>query len=239
MMKPKIYLFVILFLVVPLETRDREFERLYSRVNLGKDKPTAVASSYLIEPGKSNDLYLAKNLSDGLLTSSWCTHKNKGIGETLYIPFYNTFTDSFIHAKKNYVIKLRISNGYGGNLELFQKNNRAKKMSLEIYQLAHTDTLDIDDQTVPNYPRIIMEGPILNSKHEIEFEDNPISSDIGIPIELSMPQGEIAKFAWPDLFLKFTILEIYPGSKYDDLCIAEMAVYGESIRLPPPLHPAR
>lgn len=227
-------------MVAPLETRDREFENIYFRVNLGNDKPMAVASSYLKEPGKRNDLYHARNLVDGSLTSSWCTSKKKGIGETLYIPFYKTFNHSFINSKnKKHVITIRISNGYGGNPELFQKNNRAKKMSLEIYQLAYTDTVDINDETFPNYPRIIMEGPILNSKHEIEFEDNPSSCDIDIPIELSMPQGEIAKFAWPDLFLKFTILEIYPGSKYDDLCIAEMAVYGESIRLPPPLHPAR
>ncbi|TGK86214.1 hypothetical protein EHQ23_08125 [Leptospira bourretii] len=235
-MRSKIYLLIILFIAISIQGRDREFEKRYSRVNLGKPKPIAEASSFLMEPGKKKDLYHAKKLVDGSLSSSWCTSKNKGIGEILYIPFNSTFTESYIYSKKNHTITIRISNGYGGSVELFQKNNRAKQMTLEIYELAFTDTLDIGVETVPNYPRKILEGPILNSKHEIEFEDDPSSRDIDIPIELKiMPKERINKFASPDLFLKFTILEIYPGSKYNDLCIAEMAVYGESITLPTPL----
>ncbi|MCT8333222.1 hypothetical protein NUH30_06020 [Leptospira sp. 85282-16] len=239
-MKEKIYLILIIIMVIPIQARDRKFEKLYSRINLGKPKPLAEASSFLIEPGKKIDFYHANNLVDGSLSSSWCTNINKGIGEILYIPFHNTFTESYNDSKKNHTITIRISNGYGGSVELFQKNNRAKKMTLEVFELAFTDTLDIGEETFPNYPRKIIEGPILNSTHEIEFEDNPFSRDIDIPIKLKiMPKERINQFASPDLFLKFTILDIYPGSTFNDLCIAEMAVYGEKITLPNPLSPGK
>lgn len=230
---------MMIMMVTPIQARDREFEKLYSRINLGRPKPMAEASSFLIEPGKKKDFYHSKNLVDGSLTSSWCTSMNNGIGEILYIPFYNTFTESFIYSKKNQIITIRISNGYGGNQELFQKNHRVKKISLEIYQLAYTDTVEVDEESVPNYPRIIRDGPILNSRLELEFEDIPSFQDINVPIELIMPRDKLTKFAWPDLFLKFTILDIYPGSTFNDLCIAEMAVYGEKITLPTPLSPSK
>lgn len=223
MVTRKYALVLILFISVGLFSRDRNFEKLYSVTNV---TAIASASSHLIEPGKKKDFYDAKNLSDKKPSTSWCTRKNNGVGEYIFVPFWRMFGVSYIDLPKFHKVELNITNGYGGNADLYYKNSRAKRILVEISELAMTDTVDEDERTIPNYPVIIRNGPFFNSKHEIALKDTPERQEIPITIELHMPKGQ--EFADPDLFFKVTILEVYPGSQYRDLCIADMVFYGES-----------
>ncbi|TGM02406.1 NADase-type glycan-binding domain-containing protein [Leptospira jelokensis] len=221
----KITILALILSTSGLNSQNLEFKKLHKKVNYdGK----VIASSFLTEAGKSKTTYLPQNLFDKKLKTTWCTSKNKGIGESLYIPFRNNFEYTYEHytKKRDQFIMFSLFDGFGGNHELYLKNSRIKKVKIEIQELSYTEPLT--DEINPEFPFKIYSGPSLNSVHEILVRDEPTEQLYEINVKLNVPKDD-AKYGQPDLFFKVTILEIYPGSHYKDLCVAEMSFYNKGL----------
>lgn len=208
-----------------LSGQSLEFMKLHKKVNYDRQ---VIASSYLIEKGKSSKIYEPQKIYDIRRKTSWCTNKNYGIAEYLHIPFWNGFEYTYRHytGEQGQTIVFSLHNGFGGNPDLFKKNSRIKKVRIEIQELSISEP--VADELKPAFPIKIHFGPLFNSIHEIQIRDEPTEQLHEIKIKLNVPKDD-AKYGQPDLFFKVTILEIYPGTQYKDLCASEMSFYNKGM----------
>ncbi|TGK86212.1 hypothetical protein EHQ23_08115 [Leptospira bourretii] len=209
-----------------LNAQSLEFKKLHKKVNF---KGQVTASSFLIEKGKSVSAYEPQKLYDSKRKTYWCTSKNQGIGENLYIPFWNGFEYTYEHYsnQKDQFIIFSLNNGYGGNSDLYLKNSRIKKVRIDIQEMS-TTPVSYEQESTAEFPIRILRGPTPNSIHEILVRDEPIEQLHEIKIKLNVPKDD-AKYGQPDLFFNVTILEVYPGSQYKDLCVSEMSFYNKGL----------
>lgn len=215
-MKKILILFIIMSLA--LLAKDRAFELLWVKVNHGfLNGPPGfehVASSYLVEPGKRKDLYSPNNVygKDG----SWCVRKNQGIGEFIYLHFMNNLGAYFELEGKPFKVNFSIQNGYEENKSLFLANNRVKRVRLDLTEVAYGGTEDTKFQ-IPGTDLLIKET-IHNKTIEFELQDSMEWQEMEFEVT-PLIKGE--RYASLDLLVKMTILEVYPGTKYRDTCVAE------------------
>jgi hypothetical protein len=222
----KMQIIILFFSAQLLNAESLEFKKLHKKVNYSRE---VVASTYLIEKGKAEGTYEPQKVYDISRKTSWCTNKNNGIGENLYIPFWNGFEYSYKHynMERDQIIIFSIHNGFGGGSDLYEKNSRIKRIKVEIQELA-TTPVSYEQEATAEFPILILHGPVTNSVHEIVLRDQPTEQLHEIRIKLNVPKND-AKFGQPDLFFKVTILEIYPGTKYKDLCASEMSFYNKGL----------
>lgn len=161
-------------------------------------------------------------ISDGDKNTAWCgASKNSGINEFVLFNvreldefgFYSGFNyDSAI--RKGIDIRLLISNGLCSSEKDFHKFNRAKKALIQFYEVAK----------IVGQDSIIIDGlPIFLSQATIELDDSILEQSFDFHIDLDKKKIT----STPDVIMKFTILDVYPGTDYDDTCISEIKVYGE------------
>ncbi|TGN10199.1 NADase-type glycan-binding domain-containing protein [Leptospira ilyithenensis] len=228
-MKNLFFLFIIpIFYLI---ARDLNFERLYVNVNdclKGSKCFQAVASSFLIEKGKSQDEYIPSKIHDYKKETAWCVSKNQGIAEFIYVPYQNKASINKykeILQRGDYYSLFTIVNGFAKNEDLFLANNRVKKVSIEVQEIGYTMSVSGPD-TATGTDIYIDDGPLLNSIHEIELADTMDEQKFKLKI---VPKSKKDLNLQMDLLFKIIIKEIYPGSKYKDTCISDA---GFSILVP-------
>ena len=173
----------------PKGTRYATFDEAVNannRFNYGKEMliKSVVATSVLIEGGKTENKYAAENLIDGTYKSWVEGKKDSGIGTKITFEFEKPY---YFQNYTNYAC-IYIQNGFG-DLKYFHQNNRIKEMNVWI-----------DDSTTPVKVRLY---------------------------DFHVPQCIVLrKYLGEKLVHKITleILSVYPGTKYDDTCIAEIHI---------------
>ena len=180
-------------------------------------------SSVLIE-NNNKTLYEYHNIQDNDLSTTWVEGVDgSGINEWVIIPidlngYYFSYSDG--NQKKKLNISLKIHNGFCKNDKTYFSNNRIKKGRIDIYEVP---ILEFEDQRGTQ----AINSPINISKNEFLFADSSEEQLLDIPIELS---GNFINDGHVFLFLKLTILEVYPGEKYDDTCISELHATADVVK---------
>jgi hypothetical protein len=234
-MKKKLFILLMLFLAHSLvaQVYDRE-EKKYPEI--GGEIADAIndyyyrdnrshwkkgRSSVLIEEGKAEDTYELSKLNDNDLSTAWVEGvKGAGIGEyvlqQIYVLNENMgWLEEFDYGNNKRVkVILKINDGFCKNEILFKKNNRVKNARITIY----------DAPLVVGQNNTYVEAePILLKNVVIALTDSMNEQSFEFVIELRNDY----KLDQPAVILKFTILDVYKGTSYDDTCISEMHVYGE------------
>ncbi|WP_032855860.1 NADase-type glycan-binding domain-containing protein [Leptospira borgpetersenii] len=184
-----------------------------------------VASSFLIEKGKSKNLYFPNATKDYNKDTAWGVSKNQGIGEWVYTYNYVDFNknryDQYLAGKsqKNYFSFL---NGLARDATSFEENGRIKKVRIDVYEAeGDEDGLNMKD------PLLIYSGPIENDSFELELKDTPEEQTFEREI---FSKIKPVKGAWRTLLFKLTILETYPGTKGKNVFLTEFHAYSEDIK---------
>ena len=114
-------------------------------------------------------------------------------------------------------LTLKINNGFCRTETLFKNNNRVKKANLSIYEVP---------LQVGQHKTEAMEEPIKNAEIDIFINDSMETQCFKKKFNLlgTYATGNVC------LFLKLTILEVYPGEKYDDTCISELHATADVIK---------
>jgi len=199
---------------------------------------SVVASSVLIEEKKSADFYGPRGAGDQHFGTSWCTNKNGGVGESIEIEY-----PSGISA--NNVV---IMGGYAKTKGLFKNNNRVKDYEIVVTsgendtKTTLTGTLKqtcwdkaealqtcADIESFSNFMPF-RHYQVTNKKEcEAIF---PKYCRIGY-----LPDPELGYYwtgdqvvALPGVLsnissVKLTVKSVYKGAKYNDLCVANLAIF--------------
>lgn len=181
-------------------------------------------SSALQENKKQKDYYELNKINDKNLNTAWVEGaEGDGVGEYVYIPIFRKETNSsFRYNKKNDIkITFSIFNGFCKSSELFYKNNRIKTAKITIFVIPMTTAQD----GYPSFPYEDEENEILLTK-VIELKDIIESQTFEEKINI---YNSNYQYDTPFVLLKFEIIDVYKGTKYDDTCISEMNVYGEYV----------
>ena len=168
--------------------------------------------------------YEISNISDSDISTAWVEGvKGDGVGEYVYIPIFRKETNSsFKYNKKNDIkITFSIFNGFCKSSELFYKNNRIKTAKITIFVIPMTTAQD----GYPSFPYEDEENEILLAK-VIELKDIIESQTFEEKINI---YNSNYQYDTPFVLLKFEIIDVYKGTKYDDTCISEINVYGEYV----------
>lgn len=192
-------------------------------------------SSALVEKGKPADFYEINKLSDldpyyspdkvRNVSTAWVEGvKGDGIGEWVIIPVEPTsdaesnLCSTGEHAISN-EITLYVKNGYQQSEDLYKKNNRVKEAKVSVYAAAYG--VGQDEAFLIWNPECVHEEVITLSdeitEHPFWLNSSTHSFMISLPEKYCRSERPI-KF-----FLKFEILSVYKGSKYDDTCICDMS----------------
>jgi hypothetical protein len=150
-------------------------------------------------------MYSAGSISDGNSTTAWSEGVDgNGIGEMVIVPC--------IDLNK----PVKIWSGLGKTETLFKANSRPKKIKLLIIQAEIKD--------IGQYGDIFTNVKLIASE-EVVLEDKNNYQTISVPaFEKStyfnkfMEKEEECRY-----LLGIEILEVYPGSKYQDTCISEVS----------------
>ncbi len=184
------------------------------------EKPWLSArSSALVENAGRPDEFEWDNLSDNDVTTCWCEGVNgPGINEyvLMYIDHENGLSFDYGRAQrfKNIKCHLEINNGFCKSQDLFVKNNRVKTCRIEVY-----DTPEVYGQ----YKTFIRADPVKLYDSLLELADTSEKQEF----EFSIILRKDNIYDEPLVLMKLTILDVYPGTNYDDTCISEIKVYGE------------
>ncbi len=168
--------------------------------------------------------YEISNISDSDISTAWVEGaEGDGVGEYVYIPIFRKETNSsFRYNKKNDIkITFSIFNGFCKSSELFYKNNRIKTAKITIFVIPMTTEQD----GYPSFPYEDEENEILLTK-VIELKDIIESQTFEEKINI---YNSNYQYDTPFVLLKFEIIDVYKGTKYDDTCISEINVYGEYV----------
>jgi len=154
-----------------------------------------IASSYL----KSNNAsinYLPENAHDGDLSTAW-VEGVKGYGTGEYLVYY------FEHTMAR-ITEVRVANGYVKTDKTWRENSRVKKLKMYV-----------DDE-----PFAILN--LEDNSNEQIFKFEPIGYKRPADIESDDWYFSEKYARLPAWTLKFEILEVYKGDKYDDTAITQI-----------------
>ena len=159
------------------------------------DLQLPLASSVLEDPGIP-DRYSAGKAVDGALSTSWVEGvEGPGVGEQL----------AFLISRETSVIE--IFPGYGDE-RYFIPNNRLCRANLTIYVFV----AGVTEKAV-----IFSVKQLLHT--ELEFDDRPAIQEF----EVELPEIDVLP-QFGTVFAVIEIVDVYPGTRWDDTCIAEVRV---------------
>jgi hypothetical protein len=216
-MKKLLFVMVIFFKVIcfsfakPINVNEKVFFYLINWKTSPKFKYSFLASSFLIEKGKTNDEYSASKVEDGNLDTTWAEGvKGDGIDEHLV---FLIGTKNINDIKRRNAIMF-FHNGFAKNKELFFANNRVKKAKLEIYEAEINITLEGIK---------LLQKPSLNNIIDLNLKDSMVPQNFIIPLQSKQKViGKAPRFADFAFIGKLIIKEVYHGTKYQDTCISEI-----------------
>ena len=177
-------------------------------------------SSVLIESGYDKSYYEQKNIWDGDIATAWVEGINgNGINEWVIIEvdgnYQNLDYDDNILNKK-LSLSLKINNGFCKNEKTFYNNNRVKKAKITIYEVP---------LRTGQHKTYALEEPCIMYETEIILEDTMNQQNFSFTCSPKAPFLEGHLY----LYVQLTILDVYPGEKYQDTCISEMSATAEVI----------
>ena len=177
-------------------------------------------SSKLVEQGYN---YAWESICDDDLTTAWVEGvKGNGIGEWVIVDVdgnyqYLNYEKGISDKKLN--IQLKINNGFCKNELTYKNNNRVKKAKLTFYEvplIAYEDYRGTQS----------LEEPYIMHESEIVLEDTMNQQDFYFICSPKAPFSDGSLY----LYVQLTILDVYPGEKYQDTCISEMSANAEVIK---------
>ena len=165
-----------------------------------------------------NNKYKAENMIDSNLNTCWATSINGGISEQfLIVGKKNIIYPNSIKGIKG----IYIYNGYCKNKKLYYKNNRIKKLNINIYRIIEYPQ-ETDNGLIWytfNKDINLIKTKKVNLPDKYLYE-NKIYFDIDLDKDFNKTLKE--KGITPDYYFLFTIEDIYKGTKYNDLCVSEI-----------------
>lgn len=175
-----------------------------SVANISRDIPAYRIGPKNIRALRSSSVlegsYDPENAFDGDVRTAWVEGAvGSGVGEWIEVDIRQYHPGAIL-----------ILNGYYKNADIYRKNSRIKKLKLE---------LEVE-------PWEGEENPPLEVR-EVELEDRPFQTVR--PDNLYAALDRLVTFG--DGFrtvkrIRLTILEVYPGTKYSDVCISELYILG-------------
>lgn len=174
-------------------------------------------SSKLIEEGYN---YAWESIRDKDFSTAWVEGScDDGIGEWVIIPIkgnyqYLNYENNILNKKLN--VNLRINNGFCKNEKTFYNNNRVKKAKITIYEVP---------LRTGQHKTYALEEPCIMYETEIILEDTMNQQNFSFTCSPKAPFLEGSLY----LYAQLTILDVYPGEKYQDTCISEMRATAEVI----------
>jgi hypothetical protein len=140
--------------------------------------------------------YSPDKAGDGDPATAWVEGKgDDGIGESITVTFAPTMAGGKIQGYY-YVSKIGVINGLAANDELFEKNNRVKRARLEYVR---------SGQESGHEDVITKQVVDLRDTREMQY----------ITLEKPVPMSS----------LKFTILDVYRGTRFRDTCVSEIKIF--------------
>lgn len=158
-------------------------------------------AAYTITASEAQHKYPVSHLNDVDLTTAWIASKNRGVGATLTIDFNEPTS---LHS-------IFILGAYHKNENTYTQNNRIKKIHIRLIQNPGEESYD-DVETDLYYHQDAAFAPLL-------LEDFP-SQSLGYTRTAYLPELKLRRIV-------LEIVEVYPGSKYEDTCISEIILMGD------------
>ena len=191
-------------------------------------------SSALVEKGKPSDFYEISKIDDKEylelegeyenVHTAWVEGvKGDGIGEWVIIPV-KPRGDAVEHLSRydehsmSYNVSFYINNGYQQTEDLYRKNNRVKEAKVSVYVASYG--CGQDDAYLCSNPDCIYEE-VFTISDKIEFHPFCLNFD-NHEFLVTLPETYMDLTDPLQFFLKFEILSVYKGSKYDDTCISNL-----------------
>lgn len=177
-------------------------------------------SSVLVEDKTDIFHYEHCNIWDEDLSTAWVEGvEGNGIGEWVIVNVdgnyqYFDYADNIL--EKKFKIKLKISNGFCQNERTFYNNNRVKKARISIYEVP---------LFTGQHKTFALEEPYIMFENEIELQDSIEEQSFVFETNPKALHSEGLFY----LYVQLTILDVYPGEKYQDTCISEMSATAEVI----------
>jgi len=178
-------------------------------------------STALIENGYDRLHYEQVKIWDNDLSTAWVEGvKGEGIGEWVMTPvngnYQSLYYDNEIATKK-ISLRLNIFNGFCKNTSTFKNNNRVKKAKIRLYEVP---------LRLGQHETVALEEPYITFETYIELVDSNTEQKFYFNFypKASYSDGFLC------LFIQLTILEVYPGEKYNDTCISELHATADVIK---------
>ena len=233
-MRKKIILILLLipFLCVQGAVSRHRYGKKQKRIVIKTDKPRIIkgkladtiwqlANSKQRKILQSSSLHSVKynafKMFDQNFSTCWA-EGSKGFGKGDWVIFSSTAI-------------FWIYNGMWRSKALFYANNRVRKMKLSFYGV-FARSRDVYDSIAKRFKtkRILFKNVYLLSETVVNLPDGiyPIEIDKQhnpIPFEISPDNKELPYDKWANdgyLFCRLEILDVYPGTKYNDTCISEI-----------------
>ncbi len=155
-------------------------------------------------PSAGGHRYSEQSMLDRDLDTAWVEGaKGAGIGESIV----------FTPPKKTYVESIGILNGYAVDRRLYYANGRIKKLRVEV---------DVGEGAEPNERHRVKDVTLPDRPYEQLNRRYPLPS-----IDWVLNHGQGGGFIDR---VRFTILEVYPGTDYEDTAITEFYVCGFPVK---------
>ena len=180
------------------------FAKLYKMYGF---RTNGISATSELKEGKV--LYSASNLMDNDCRTAWVESKSDfGQKERIKIPC------------SGWITQLLIVNGFRKSEKTYYENNRVKRIAL------YVDGVKLGEMTFPDRPychvdmsNILDEGELLNFNGDFFKENNGKS------------MSNAGAF-WPKENIEIEILEVYPGTKYNDTCISDIYLIKAVLPIP-------
>ncbi|MBP7902292.1 MAG: hypothetical protein KA015_05705 [Spirochaetes bacterium] len=171
------------------------------------DNKTADLIKTILSSSELKGDYSVKNLTDNNYDSAWAEGVS-GNGEGEWI--------EFIFNGKSDIKLVAIANGYWKTKELYSMNSKIKKMKCEITAVKN------NNQDVSFVKFVEAKIPEYNF---IPSKEQPNIFGIGTHCFTKIVSADDFDYEYSIKSVKITILEVYPGTKYEDTCISEIIAY--------------
>lgn len=236
-----LFLCILILSAIPMHSEDTVHQDWHRFMLCGNSIviPDWGASSVL----ESDDIFLpsrygAEKALDGDTATSWVEGvPGPGIGES-----YTLALPSLPEA-------LGFHNGYAKNSDLFGWNHRVKTMNVSIYAAVTVDALSTERA-------IIYDAQIISEMHTIHLTDTMAAQRVPLPFSRTMLIEKMKAFRESEAIeswrfpvatenganaesglsydfrylIHLEIADIYPGTRWEDTCIAELwADYGDAV----------
>jgi hypothetical protein len=172
---------------------------------------SVLASSTLTEEGKKKETYAPWRVFDCDNNTAWVEGKdNEGIGEWLLFGAFDEFSN---------ICGVEILPGIAASEKLFKMNNRPKKILLEYETLKK----GVSPYSGEYYVSFCKELVLKDENRFQRFMFNKSIKDY-----VGEYDKKNAKETNPSGSIRFTIKEVYKGSKYNDTAISEIRFLDKS-----------